>query len=42
MKRYLADPAQIDAVLREGGERARAVSQPIMDEIKDIVGFLRP
>jgi tryptophanyl-tRNA synthetase len=41
MKRYLADPAQIDAVLKDGAERARAVSAPIMDEVKDIVGFLK-
>jgi len=42
LNRYLADPAQIDAILKDGGERARAISGPIMDEIKDIVGFLRP
>ncbi|MEA4836920.1 MAG: tryptophan--tRNA ligase [Rhodospirillaceae bacterium] len=42
MRRLLADPATIDAVLREGGERARALSQPIMDRVKEIVGFLKP
>jgi tryptophanyl-tRNA synthetase len=41
MKRYLADPAQIDACLAEGAGRAREISAPIMAEIKDIVGFLR-
>jgi len=41
MKRLLADPAHLDQVLREGGKRACAISQPIMDEIKDIVGFLK-
>lgn len=42
MRRLLADPGTIDAVLREGGERARALSQPIMDRVKEIVGFLKP
>ena len=42
MKRLLADPAEIDSVLRDGGERACALSAPIIAEIKDIVGFLRP
>ncbi len=40
MRRYLADPAEIDRVLKNGGERARAVAQPIMKKVKDIVGFL--
>jgi tryptophanyl-tRNA synthetase len=42
MKRLLADPAEIDQVLRDGGTRARALSAPVMAEVKDIVGFLRP
>ncbi len=42
MKRLLADPAEIDLVLRDGAERARALSAPIIAEVKDIVGFLRP
>ncbi len=40
MKRLLADPETIDAILRKGGERARALSAPIMKEIRDVVGFL--
>jgi len=40
MKRLLADPGAIDAILRQGGERARALSAPIMAEIKQVVGFL--
>jgi tryptophanyl-tRNA synthetase len=42
MNRLMDDPAQIDAVLRDGAERARALSEPIINEIHDIVGFLRP
>ncbi|HWA44294.1 MAG TPA: tryptophan--tRNA ligase [Hypericibacter adhaerens] len=42
MKRLLADPAEIDGVLRHGAERARAVSTPILREVEDVVGFLRP
>ena len=42
MKRLLAEPAEIDAVLRDGAERARRKSAPILAEIEDVVGFLRP
>jgi tryptophanyl-tRNA synthetase len=42
MKRLMADPAQVDAVLKDGGERARALAAPILEEVYDIVGFLRP
>ena len=41
MRRYLADPAQIDAILSEGAKRARAISSPIMGEVQEIVGFLK-
>ena len=42
MKRLLADPGAIDAVLRQGSHRAREISAPIMAEIRDTVGFLKP
>jgi tryptophanyl-tRNA synthetase len=41
MKRLLADPAEIDAVLADGAGRARAIAAPIMAEVEEIVGFLR-
>ncbi len=41
IRRYAADPAEIDAVLRAGGERAGAIAEPIMREVRDIVGFWR-
>ena len=40
MEAYLADPAQIDAILKDGGERARAIAAPILDEVRRIFGFL--
>ena len=42
MRRLTADPGYIDGVLRRGAEKARALSEPIMAEVHDIVGFLRP
>lgn len=42
MRRLLADPAAIDAVLRDGAERARAMAAPTLHEVHDIVGFVRP
>ncbi|MGB0671347.1 MAG: tryptophan--tRNA ligase, partial [Rhodospirillales bacterium] len=41
MQRLMADVSAIDAVLAKGAERARAIAQPILDEVKDTVGFLR-
>jgi tryptophanyl-tRNA synthetase len=42
MKRLMDDPAHIDAVLRRGAERANAIATPILQDVYDIVGFLRP
>jgi len=41
MSRLSADPAEIDRILADGAERARAIATPIMNEVKDIVGFVR-
>ncbi|MEZ5926199.1 MAG: tryptophan--tRNA ligase [Hyphomicrobiaceae bacterium] len=41
MRRLLADPGSIDAVLSDGAARAHAIAQPIMDEVKEIIGYLR-
>ena len=40
MARLKADPAYIDSVLAKGAERANAIAQPILKEVKEIVGFL--
>jgi tryptophanyl-tRNA synthetase len=39
MRGLMADPAQIDRVLTEGAERARALAEPTLAETKRIVGF---
>ncbi|CCB67991.1 Tryptophanyl tRNA synthetase [Hyphomicrobium sp. MC1] len=41
IKRLSADPAEIDRVLGDGSARAREIASPIMDKVKDIVGFIR-
>ena len=41
MRRLLADVAEIDRILADGARRARTIAQPIMTEVKDIVGFVR-
>lgn len=41
-RRLIADQAYIDSVLRDGAERASALARPILDEVYDVVGFLRP
>lgn len=42
MRRLCADPASVDAVLRDGRDRARALAAPVLAEVHDAVGFLRP
>ena len=37
---YLADPAQLDAVLAEGAERARTVAAATLADVYDRIGFL--
>jgi len=39
--RMMQDHAYIDGILTDGAARARAIAGPIMDEVKDIVGFIR-
>ena len=41
-REILDDPALIDATLADGAERAREISEPIMEEVRRIVGFWRP
>jgi len=40
MARLQKDPAYIDAVLKDGGERAEAIAAPILAEVKKTVGYL--
>ena len=41
MRRLLADPAEIDAILVDGAERAEALAGPVIEGMKDVVGFIR-
>ena len=41
MRRLMADPAEVDRVLREGAARAAAIAAPVMDDVRRIVGFWR-
>jgi tryptophanyl-tRNA synthetase len=41
IKRLLQDPGEIDRILADGSARAREIASPIMDKVKDIVGFIR-
>lgn len=40
MRRICADPAYIDAVLRDGGERAGAIAERTMKDVREIIGLL--
>jgi len=39
MRRLLSDPAEIDRVLSDGADRARALAAPTVAEVKKLVGF---
>ena len=41
MRRLMDDPAEIDRVLKDGAGRAAAIADPVVDEVKKIVGFWR-
>lgn len=41
MARLMDDPAEIDRILADGSERARAIAEPILKQTYDIVGLLR-
>jgi len=41
MKRLVADPAHIDALLADGAARAQIIAAQTMNAVKDIVGFVR-
>jgi len=40
MRRLMADPAEIDRILAQGADKARAKAVPIMEEVKRTVGFV--
>jgi tryptophanyl-tRNA synthetase len=42
MKHLMADPGYVDGILKRGAERANAIAQPNLQQVCDIVGFLRP
>ena len=41
MRALMADPGEIDRVLRDGAERARAVAAPVLEETRRRVGYWR-
>lgn len=41
-RRLMNDPGEIDRILIEGAARARALAQPILRDVKRIVGFVQP
>ncbi len=42
MTRLLGDPAHIDAILKSGSARAKAIAGPVLDRVLDLTGLLRP
>ena len=40
MQRLMDDPAYVESVLRDGAQRARNLSEPVIREVQEVVGFL--
>ncbi|NBN65630.1 tryptophan--tRNA ligase [Pannonibacter tanglangensis] len=40
MRRLMADPAEIDRILRDGAEQASAIAEPVLRDMRRIIGFL--
>ncbi|MDD9909030.1 MAG: tryptophan--tRNA ligase [Ahrensia sp.] len=40
MRRLQADPAEIDAILKQGSQRASAIASSVISDVKEIVGFV--
>ena len=41
MQRLLAEPDEIDKLINDGGARAQALSQPILAEVFEAIGFMK-
>ena len=41
LRRLMGDPGALDAILRDGAERAQAIAEPIMRDVRALVGFWR-
>jgi tryptophanyl-tRNA synthetase len=42
MQRLMADPGYVDSVLADGSARASAIAGPVLKEVYDVIGLLRP
>ncbi|MBB4211084.1 tryptophanyl-tRNA synthetase [Rhodothalassium salexigens DSM 2132] len=40
MARLMGDPATLDAILDRGAEKAAALAEPVLDEVKETIGLL--
>jgi len=40
MRRLTSDPAEIDRILKDGAEKASAIADPILKDVRKIIGFL--
>ena len=41
MRRLMAEPDHVDAIIKIGAQKARAIAKPILREIHEKVGFLQ-
>lgn len=39
MRHLLAEPKEIDVILEAGAEKARSLAEPVVKEVKQLMGF---
>jgi tryptophanyl-tRNA synthetase len=39
MRRYLADPDELDRIMARSADGAREISEPVMADVRRIIGF---
>jgi len=39
MRRYLSDPEELDRILAAGADSANALAEPILTDIRKVIGF---
>jgi tryptophanyl-tRNA synthetase len=40
MRRFMQDPSEIDKILKDGAEKASAIAEPVLKDVRQIIGLL--
>ena len=40
MRKLLKDTREIDNILKDGSQKAREIAKPVLNEVKNLIGFI--